>query len=1031
MAGRALSGRWRWRLMQPCLRVQARAAAPAPAAPAPPGGPGPSQTSQVPQILAVGPRSEEEMKQVIEHYERSNANQRQSPAWRIFNSSMGAVLAGLLGGGIMYLAYCADDVSSTLSDVWALLFRQLSPETVQRLLLRLAKWRLLPRDFDKDDPYLIVEPHEGLRFYTPVGLAPGLDRHGEGLGAFFDLGFGFVEVGPASAAEAGRLEENLQRRDLSQQIAAFGLLGICITGTREELLAQVTRLGPYAQYLSVDFAEVAEVEAAKLLRELTLAAAQLPGRPRIFLRLPSSWSASASHEVHRVCAAETGKERLLRVGALARALRSAEAAGLIVCHDDEAGDCGGTKETRRRHRELISEAYAEAKAGGNDFGRNEFYRAALAAAKPRGRVLDLGAGSGLLAMLAALESRGDVEVWALEANPALAELAVKTIDRNRHLFPDANLTVVPELSSRVSLAPADLIVTETFGTMLLGEGVLNWISDARDRLLKPGGAIIPAGGCQYLTLVELASSGVSSPWHPKVWRNLDLSPWERLQDTLYWKAMSGASREKPRALSERICLLEVDLYTMTAEDVPKSKILRIKAQKAGIIHAALFDWDIWADPQRTQVLSTSPGSRNFAGDVAWGWLLQLQEAAAEDWRLGAERPAPLRVEAGQWLEVLVEFIAHGISAHVRVRPELAGKTSADDSAPGSPERMHGIGRAAAKEANEFLLPVAGDHERHDFYAKALEEAKESLSSQGTARLLDCSALGLPGLAAARDGLRAVLMPRWDHLAAVLKEMLEAQGINGTEVLTADPREMFDILMPEGEKADIVVLEPPGTPLHGLSPFALLPQIRKELLKADGLVVPGSACLELGLVESEELSYMFSIPRGHWQEVDLTVWNEEARRQGVLTQLVPYTKWLGSHSSLRYRWLSPPECIYHVDLNAYGTGPMTKEETFVRELRVVEDGQVHAIVARWAVFSSSQRLGADSSYLGRDLTWPHYVQAVAKPNTQPGLLEPLPLRKGGVAALRVSVRQGAAKVTGTAGPEFTLRLAEGGESRTEL
>ena len=36
-----------------------------------------------------------------------------------------------------------------------------------------------------------------------------------------------------------------------------------------------------------------------------------------------------------------------------------------------------------------------------------------------------------------------------------------------------------------------------------------------DRLLKPGGAIIPAGGCQYLTLVELASSGVPSPWHPK------------------------------------------------------------------------------------------------------------------------------------------------------------------------------------------------------------------------------------------------------------------------------------------------------------------------------------------------------------------------------------------------------------------------------------------------------------------------------------------------------------------------------------
>ena len=50
--------------------------------------------------------------------------------------------------------------------------------------------------FPEDDPYLVMEPLDGLRFFTPVGLAPGLDPLGEGVPAFFDLGFGFVEVGP-------------------------------------------------------------------------------------------------------------------------------------------------------------------------------------------------------------------------------------------------------------------------------------------------------------------------------------------------------------------------------------------------------------------------------------------------------------------------------------------------------------------------------------------------------------------------------------------------------------------------------------------------------------------------------------------------------------------------------------------------------------------------------------------------------------------------------------------------------------------
>eukprot|EP00913_Durusdinium_trenchii_P031697 g29683.t1 len=180
---------------------------------------------------------------------------------------------------------------------------------------------------------------------------------------------------------------------------------------------------------------------------------------------------------------------------------------------------------------------------------------------------------------------------------------------------DLGAGILAQLSSHLEKTTGaselfDVLVTETFGTMLLGESALSFVSDARKRLLKPSGHIIPAGGCQYATLVQLQDL---SPWHPRPWRGFNLSRLTDLQDTIYWKAMFGASDFGLERLSERRCVLEVDLQHM------------IQAQKSGVIHAVLFDWDIWADPQKKEVLSTAPGSRNFAGDVAWGWLLQLQD----------------------------------------------------------------------------------------------------------------------------------------------------------------------------------------------------------------------------------------------------------------------------------------------------------------------------------------------------------------------------------------------------------------------
>ena len=56
-----------------------------------------------------------------------------------------------------------------------------------------------------------------------------------------------------------------------------------------------------------------------------------------------------------------------------------------------------------------------------------------------------------------------------------------------------------------------------------------------DRFLKRDGRIIPAGGCQYATLVQMSDK----VWSPPPWNGFNLSRLQDLQDTVYWKAGGG------------------------------------------------------------------------------------------------------------------------------------------------------------------------------------------------------------------------------------------------------------------------------------------------------------------------------------------------------------------------------------------------------------------------------------------------------------------------------------------------------------
>lgn len=130
-----------------------------------------------------------------------------------------------------------------------------------------------------------------------------------------------------------------------------------------------------------------------------------------------------------------------------------------------------------------------------DEPRNTAFDAAIRrAVTPGTHVLDIGAGSGLLSLMAARAGAG--RVVACEENPAIADVATRVVAANGYAD---RIRVVTGNSADLDVEAdlegcADVIVSEIVSNNLLAEGVLKSLADASTRLLAPGGQMIPAGG---------------------------------------------------------------------------------------------------------------------------------------------------------------------------------------------------------------------------------------------------------------------------------------------------------------------------------------------------------------------------------------------------------------------------------------------------------------------------------------------------------------------------------------------------------
>ena len=290
-----------------------------------------------------------------------------------------------------------------------------------------------------------------------------------------------------------------------------------------------------------------------------------------------------------------------------------------------------------------------------DRERTEAFLAALMAeVRPGDVVVDIGAGTGVLSMFAAMA--GARHVYAIEEGP-ISEVAARAIEQNG--FTD-RITMLRGTSTDVELPErGTVLVTETIGNVGLEEGITRWVRDAWDRLLTPDARVVPRSVDVIAAPVELHyDHGELSRWTQPQY-TLDFAPLLELgANNLLW-----AEIDPGNVLAEPVPIIEVDFRVEPEPDVAGRA--RFVAKGGGVLHGIGVWFNAELVPGRS--LTNGPPLRT----PSWNHgLLPLLD--------------PIEVSPGDEIDVTIDVAADGAVWGWAVAlngSDWAKHTSADGSLP--------------------------------------------------------------------------------------------------------------------------------------------------------------------------------------------------------------------------------------------------------------------------------------------------------------------------------------------------------------
>lgn len=233
------------------------------------------------------------------------------------------------------------------------------------------------------------------------------------------------------------------------------------------------------------------------------------------------------------------------------------------------------------------------------------YDAALKAAiSPTSVVLDIGAASGIMSLLAC--KYGARHVYAIEPNDSI-NVARKLAKANGY---EDRITFYQDLSTKVTLPEqADVIVSDLRGVLPIFEHHVSSIMDARSRHLAPGGVLIPKKDSVWAAVIE----------SPEVYQQL-LKPWSEDVFGLDFSSHRAAAVnavhnelvKQENLLTSPQCLVTWDYRTVSDPNV--SAKIEFIVTRAGTAHGI----SVWFETVLFENIgySTAPGNDRLAYGMA-------------------------------------------------------------------------------------------------------------------------------------------------------------------------------------------------------------------------------------------------------------------------------------------------------------------------------------------------------------------------------------------------------------------------------
>ncbi|MEQ5055921.1 50S ribosomal protein L11 methyltransferase [Klebsiella michiganensis] len=273
----------------------------------------------------------------------------------------------------------------------------------------------------------------------------------------------------------------------------------------------------------------------------------------------------------------------------------------------------------------------------NDKQRNQAFFDAINSTDFSGKtVLDIGSGSGLLAMLIA--QRGARHVYTCESNSVIAKEAEKII-RNNGL--QSNITVINKLSTNLISgvdisADIDIMISETIDCGFFGEGFGNALLHAQEKLIKQDAEIIPKAVSLHACLLSSQDITNLNSVQSDVF-GLDISSFNKFKTQGYFPV-------RLQTWPHKLVSKNINFYNAIFEpglSFDRKELLTFTADTSALAHGIVFWFDLHL---RGNIhLSNTPNNTNSH----WMQAVQLFDE-------------PTNIKAGNEYQVEVSINSNGV-----------------------------------------------------------------------------------------------------------------------------------------------------------------------------------------------------------------------------------------------------------------------------------------------------------------------------------------------------------------------------------